>query len=350
MRIAVVANRRQDGVICRFGRPSPERYGKRTLDMVIAALREAHDPVEYLEADATLLGELARFMPAHRRTGRPTGLAFNMAYGLQGDSRYTHVPAMLEMAGIPYTGSAPLGHALALDKVVTKILIRDAGLPTPPFAVLRREGEPVDGLRYPLVVKPRHESTSFGLHLAHDRRALDAAVSQVTRQYWQEALVEEYVDGREVSIGLLGNDPVEVLPPVELDFSTRRPRLVSSDDKHHRREDEPAKVCPAPLDAGELRRLQAIAVGTFRACHCRDYARVDIRLDPAGRPYVLEINSMASLGPGGSFVHAAGVAGHGFSALVNRIVDVAHERCFGAPAPRAEARDRREPAPSGRRL
>jgi D-alanine-D-alanine ligase len=337
MRIAVLGNRRHDTVISRFGRPCPERYGRRALEKVVHALRDAHDPVAYLEADTTVLTELQRFMPGDPVTGRPAGLVFNMAYGIQGDCRYTHVPAMLEMAGIPYTGSSPLGHALALDKVVTKILIRDAGVPTPAFTVMRRGADPVHGLRFPLVVKPRHESTSFGLHLVHDRRELDAAVSRVTEQYEQEALVEEYVDGREVSIGLLGNDPVELLPPVELDFATRELRLVSWDDKHHRRQDEPAKVCPARLAPEELRRLNEIAETTFRACHCRDYARVDIRLDRNGQPYVLEINSMASLGAGGSFVRAAGVAGYGFAALVNRIVDLAHARYFGLAAPRAAA-------------
>lgn len=334
MRIAVLGNQRHDAVISRFGRPCPERYGRRALDMVVDALRERHDHVAYLEADGTLLAGLHRFMPGDAATGRPTGLVFNMAYGIQGDCRYTHVPAMLEMAGIPYTGSNPLGHALALDKVVTKTLIESAGVPTPAFTVMRGGGETLDGLRFPLVVKPRHESTSFGLHLVRDRQELDAAVSQVTRQYEQEALVEEYVDGRELSIGLLGNDPVELLPPVELDFSARCVRLMSWDDKYHRRADEPVKVCPARLGSDELQRLNEIAVATFRACHCRDYGRVDIRLDRAGRPYVLEINSMASLGRSGSFVRAAGVAGYGFSALINRIVDIAHERYFGATAPK----------------
>ena len=97
--------------------------------------------------------------------GRPTGLAFNMAYGIQGECRYTHGPALLETAGIPYTGSGPFGHALALDKVVTKTLMIAAGIPTPRYAVLGDGSYDDGGLRYPLVVKPRHESTSFGLAL-----------------------------------------------------------------------------------------------------------------------------------------------------------------------------------------
>jgi D-alanine-D-alanine ligase len=340
MRIVVVGNQDREAVINRFGRPCPESYGRRTLQMVVDALWETYGAVAYLEGGKTMLAELERCLPAERGSRRPSGLVFNMAYGIQGDCRYTHVPAMLEMAGIPYTGSNPLGHALALDKVVTKTLIRQAGVPTPDFVVMGGRTESVAGLRFPLVVKPRHESTSFGLHLVRDRAELEDAVVQVTRRYQQEALVEEYIDGREVSIGLLGNDPAECLPPVELDFASRELRLMSRDDKYHRRGDEPRKVCPAPLAPDALRRLNEIAVATFRACHCRDYARVDIRIDASGHPYVLEINSMASLGRGGSFVRAAAAAGYSFGALVSRIVDVAHERCFGIPAPR-----HRSPAP-----
>ena len=200
---------------------------------------------------------------------------------------------MLEMAGVPYTGATPLGHAVSLDKVVAKVLMRAAGVPTPAAAVMAAPAPPRPGMRYPLIVKPRHESTSCGVHLAGTREQLDEAVRAVVAKYAQEALVEEYVDGREVCVGLLGNDPPEALPVVELDFSHRASRLVTRGDKFHRTEDEPARLCPAPLPEATARELQQIAVATFEACHCRDYARVDIRLDADGRPQVLEINSTA---------------------------------------------------------
>src|SRR5215813_10346684 len=130
MRIAVVRNRERSGIINRFGQVSPEKYGNRTVQMVAEALADSGHEVAVLEGDKTLLAELEQFMPSGP-DGHPTGIVFNMAYGIQGECRYTHVPAMLEMAGVPYTGSSPLGHALALDKVITKKLIRDAGVPTP---------------------------------------------------------------------------------------------------------------------------------------------------------------------------------------------------------------------------
>ena len=336
MNVAVVRNRSRDGVIARHGKPSPETYGRKSVQRVLDALRAGGHRVACLEADMTMLAELETLLPPDPLDGGPTGIVLNMGYGIQGECRYTHVPAMLEMAGIPYTGATPLGHAVSLDKVVAKVLMRDAGVPTPAFTVMSGPGEPLGDLRLPLVVKPRHESTSYGLQLVRTRPALDAAVAATVSVYGQAALVEEYVDGRELCVGLLGNDPPVALPPVELDFSGRAVRMVTFDDKYHRTFDEPGKLCPAPLDAELRAEVEAVAVATFRACHCRDYARVDIRLDADGRPFVLEINSMASLGAGGSFVRAAEVAGLTFGALVNRIVGLAWERSRAtavAPAP-----------------
>jgi len=335
MKVALVRNKaKKDGVINRFGQPCPEAYGEQAVQMVIDGLRCGGHTVEVVRADKTLLAELERYMPADPAIGRPTGMVFNMAYGIQGECRYTHVPAMLEMAGVPYTGSSPLGHALALDKVITKILMLHAGVPTPAFRVMRHPEENVAGLPFPLIVKPKHESTSFGLHLVRSPEDLADAVQAVVTKYEQDALVEEYIDGREVCVGLLGNDPVECLPLVELDFGGRDLRAMTYDDKYHKRPDEPRKICPASVSEPLAARLRELAVATFRACHCKDYARVDIRIDPAGNPFVLEINSMASLGPSASFVLAARHAGYAHPELVCRILDVAHQRYFGTPAPR----------------
>ena len=317
MNIAVVRNRRAEGVIYRSDKPCPETYGRKTVQRVLDSLRSQGHIVNVVEADITMLGELSVLRP---------DLVLNMAYGIQGEARYTHVPAMLEMAGVPYTGATPLGHAVSLDKIVAKVLMREAGVPTPAWTVMSAPGEPAGDLRYPLIVQPRHESTSYGLRLVHDQAELDEAVRAIVERYNQDALVEEYIDGREVCVGLLGNDPPMTLPAVELDFSDRPVRLMTWDDKYHKALDEPGKLCPAPLSDELTREIERISVATFEACHCRDYARVDLRLDADGRPYVLEINSMASLGAGGSFVHAAGTVGMDFAALVNEIVEVARKR------------------------
>lgn len=346
MKVAVVRNLDSSGVVNTFGQRCVEVYGAKAVQSVVAGLGEAGHEVLLCEGDKTLLGTLERFMPPDP-DGRPSGMVFNMAYGIQGESRYTHVPAMLEMAGVPYTGSGPLGHALALDKVVTKDLIRLAGVPTPGYRVMSRAGEPAGDLRFPVVVKPRHESTSLGLRLIENRRDLGAAVESIVQEYQQDALVEEYIEGREVCVALLGNgEDMEVLPLVEQDFGDRSVRLVTWEDKSHKVAFEPGKVCPAPVTEGLAATLRRIALATFRACHCRDYARVDIRIDAEGRSFVLEINSMASLGPTGSYVLAAQTAGYSVQALVNRILDVAHVRYFGVPAPLAVALPQRAAAPA----
>jgi len=328
MRVAVVWNNDPSGVINRFGQPCPERYGLRTVENVLTALRDFGHDAQLCEGDKGMLAALERFMPPDH-LGHPTGMVFNMAYGIQGDCRYTHVPAMLEMAGIPYTGSSPLGHALALDKVITKQLIRDAGVPTPNFRVMRRGDESPGDLRFPVVVKPRHESTSFGLQLARGPDELSGAVEAVVARYDQDALVEEYIEGREICVALLGNADLEILPLVEQDFGDRKMRLITWEDKTHKAAAEPQKICPAHVGNALATTLRDISVATFRACRCKDYARVDIRIDASGQPYVLEINSMAALGGGASYVLAAKTAGLSHAALVNRILDVAHRRYFG---------------------
>ncbi|MHC4590921.1 MAG: D-alanine--D-alanine ligase family protein, partial [Planctomycetota bacterium] len=243
LKVAVVCNRTNEGIIAQLGAPCPERYGERSVQRVAQALRGAGHTVGIFEADMTLLERLRVFLGAGGSSGLG-GIVFNMSYGIQGESRYTHVPAMLEMAGVPYTGPGPLGHAVSLDKVVAKVLMRHAGVPTPAFAVMRG-GEVGEGdLRFPLVVKPRHESTSNGLHVVGDAEELAEAVEDVRQRYTEDALVETFVSGREFAIGLLGNEPVECLPAVELEYPLGRLRAMTRDDKFHKRPDEPRKVCP----------------------------------------------------------------------------------------------------------
>ncbi|MBB4188772.1 D-alanine-D-alanine ligase [Sinorhizobium terangae] len=334
MRVAVVWNDDRTGVVNRFGQSSPEAYDRDTVECVVAALQESgHEPL-LCEADKGLLATLERFMPPDLQA-RPSGMVFNMTYGIQGECRLTHVPAMLEMAGVPYTGSSPLGHALALDKVITKRLIRDCGVPTPNFQVMRRSTDSIGALRFPLVVKPRHESSSFGLQLVHEPSQLREAVDLVVARYQQDALVEEYIEGREFCVALLGNEEPEVLPLLEQDFGDRETRLVTWEAKYIEAQELPL-ICPAQIESKLAKIVRDISVATFHACACRDYARVDLRVDRFGQPFVLEINSMPRLGTHGTYVLTATTAGYSFSNMINRILDVAHTRYFGIGIPKDE--------------
>jgi len=171
MRVAVVTNSDFTGVINRFGLPYPQPPQpwpqEGTVERVVAALQEGGHETLLCEGDKGLLATLERFMPPDPQ-GRPSGIVFNLAEGIQGEYRFTHVPAMLEMAGVPYTGSGPLGHGLTHDKVITKTLIRDVGVPTPKYRVMRSGTESTGDLRFPVVVKPRREDSSLGLQLVHD--------------------------------------------------------------------------------------------------------------------------------------------------------------------------------------
>jgi D-alanine-D-alanine ligase len=334
MKIAVVRNRKNKGVMSQLNHPSAERYGRRSVQNVMDALRAGGHTVKVVEGDMTMLKKLQKFIPPDEETGLPTGMVFNMSYGIQGEGRYEHVPVLLEMAGIPYTGPGPRSHAISLDKVVTKLLIEKEGVPTPRFRTTRNLDGIVNGLRFPLVVKPRHESTSNGLALVHDEQSLEQAIDLIVTDYNQDALIEEYIDGRELAVGLIGNNPTEILPIVEIDFGDRPIKMMTRADKFHKTEDEPGKICPALLSQERVEELHKIAIAVYNICKCRDYARVDVRLDSEGNPYVLEINSMTTLGRGGGYVMSAEKAGYSFEDLICRIVDVAHERYFERPAPR----------------
>ncbi|RWQ32724.1 MAG: hypothetical protein EOS20_28285 [Mesorhizobium sp.] len=332
MRIAVVRNRDFTGVINRFGQPYPESphpwpQSGATAHRVVAALQDSGHETLLCEGDKGLLDRLERFMPSDPQ-GRPSGAVFNLAEGIQGEYRFTHVPAMLEMAGVPYTGSSPLGHGLTDDKVISKTLMRSCGVPTPNFCVMRDGTESAGNLRFPVVVKPRHEDNSFGLQLVHEPGQLRQAVELIVTEYAQDALVEEYIDGREIHVALLGNGQPEVLPFAEIDFGEREIGLLTWEAKHLPAE-QPTTICPTQIESSLAILLRNISVATFRACQCRDYARLDIRIDRSGRPFVLEINSMPGLSMSSEFVLAGIAAGHSYSSLINRILDVAHTRYFG---------------------
>ncbi|MER8607917.1 ATP-grasp domain-containing protein [Mesorhizobium sp. M1233] len=327
MRVAVVWNHDHTGVINRFGQPSPEFDDREEVESVVAALQQGGHETLLCEGDKGLLATLERFMPPDPQA-RPSGIVFNMATGIQGECRDAHVPAMLEMAGVPYCGPSPLGCGLALDKVITKRLIRDRGVPTPNFRVMRRGTESTGDLRFPVVVKPRQESNSFGLQLVHEPAQLRRAVEVIITQYGQDALVEEYIEGREITVALLGNGELEVFPLVEKDFGDRKTHIATREEyKEHKT--APQIICPAQIGSSLATVLRDISVATFRACQCRDFARVDIRIDRSAQPFVLEINNMPSLRMRHSYVLAATTAGYSLSSLVNRILNVAHTRYFG---------------------
>jgi D-alanine-D-alanine ligase len=336
VKVAVVYNHDSKQVINLFGQPNREKIGLKQIKRITDALREGGHQVTSFEGDKDLIDHLEEFMP-RVLTGERPGMVLNVSYGVQGQSRYTHVPSILEMVGIPYVGSGPLAHSIALDKVVTKVMLVQNGLPTPGFVVLEDPDFEIPDLQYPLIVKPKHEAVSFGIRVVKNEAELREAAGAVFELFGQAVLVERFIDGREINVGILGNTPPEPLPPAELSFGETGPRVYSYEDKTGRSGREVRVVCPAPLSPELTEQAQQLALRAFATVGCADCARVDMRLDEGDNLYILEINSLPSLGLRGSYVRAAEAAGLSFTALVNRLVEVASARYFGTPKPPAIA-------------
>jgi D-alanine-D-alanine ligase len=332
MKIAIVYNRQRKNVINLFGMPNQEKIGKKTIQRILNALKKGKHQAVALEGDKELINRLEEFMPRVLKGERP-GIVFNISYGIQGEARYTHVPGMLEMVGIPYVASGPLAHSLALDKVVSKTIFRQFGLPTADFAVLNDPGFTVPDLEYPLIVKPKNEAVSFGIRVVNNDEELREAAQVIFDKFSQPVLVEQYIDGREINVGLLGNDPPEAFPPAEIVFDESGPKIYSYEDKTGRSGREIKVACPADLPPEKILEAQDLAGRAFRVLGCRDCARVDMRMDNHGNFYILEINSLPSLGEHGSYTHAAQAVGLDYENLINRLVEVASARYFGTPKP-----------------
>ncbi|MFO7898557.1 MAG: ATP-grasp domain-containing protein [Planctomycetota bacterium] len=325
MKIAILRNTPDARVFFRRGRQNREFYKESDIEAARDALADAGHEVRIFEADATLPDALVRAYARPDRTMPDDLFAFNLAYGVQGECRYTHVPALLELLGVPYLCSGPRGHTLALDKYLTKVLLDRAGLPTPAFRLLTSPADDLAGLEYPAVVKAQFESTSFGLRIVDDERELEEAARAIRDEFDQPALVETFVPGREVNCGLIGNAPPTALPVLEIDFGDvpDRDRIATLEAKRRR---TVRHICPAELAPDLAAAVQELAVRTFVELGCRDCARVDFRIDADGRPWILEINSMAAIHPFGSYFDAAKTLGWTYPEMLQRLLDVATER------------------------
>jgi len=332
MRIAIVYNHDSQDVINLFGIPNRERIGQNTLKRIANALKAGGHQVRAIEADKNLIERLEEFMPRVLKGEHP-GFVFNVSYGIQGQARYTHVPSILEMVGIPYVGSGPLAHGLALDKVMAKTIFKQHSLPTPDFVVLDSLENITCGLAFPLIVKPKNEAVSFGVRIVNDDKELKESVQNIVEEYRQPALVEQYIPGREINIGLIGNNPPESFPPVELLFGKNGHSIYTYEDKTRQSGREISYKCPAPIGQKRTAKAQNIARKAFEVLGCYDFARVDMRMDKKGDFYILEVNSLPSLGEHGSYLIGAEEIGSDFKAVINRLVDEASARYFGTPKP-----------------
>lgn len=329
MKVAVVYNRSRSNVINELGVPNREPFNTKDLDRIVGALTEGGHQVETFEGDMDLVDNIGSFMPRVLKGERP-GIVFNVSYGIQGQARYTHVPSVLEMIGVPYVGSGPLAHSIALDKIVTKMILIEHGLPTPEYAVVEDADGEMPDLGYPAIVKPKNEAMSLGIRIVEDEDAMRDAVRDVVERFEQEALVERFVEGREIYIGLLGNDRPTAFPPCELVFSSGGPTALLYDDKMKRSGRKVHLAIPDDLDPATVAGAKDLARRAFKAVGARDFARIDMRLDTDGEWHILEINTLPGLSEDSPYPIAAEADGLDFVSLINELVDVASERYFGS--------------------
>ncbi len=253
-------------------------------------------------------------------------LVFNIAEGLVGRNREAQVPALCELLGIPYTGSDSATLAIALDKSLAKKVLRQHGILTPEFQLFETGRERVlPTLRYPVIVKPNAEGSSKGItgKSVFDNEAdLRVAVKQLIEKYRQPALVEEYVTGREFTVGLIGERRPRVMPPMEIVFKDKsKDRPVYDFDVKQEWEKHVEYLCPAPLSPAELKAIQKAARDTFDALDCRDFARIDMRMNAQGQVYVFEVNPLPGLTPDYSdLVLISKGAGMDYQTLIGEIL------------------------------
>lgn len=260
-------------------------------------------------------------------------VVFNIAEGFRGRNRESQVPALLELLDIPYTGSDPATLSLALDKALAKKVVRAAGIDTPMFQLMNTGRERLDRQfsRWPLMVKPVAEGSSKGVlkkSVCNNEAELREVVKEMVERYRQPALVEEYVGGREFTVGLLGERRPEVLPPMEIVFTDKSDKtpIYKFEDKLEANDRIRYEV-PAKLEPGQLERIRAAARGAFMALGCRDVARIDFRMDETGRIYFLECNPLPGLTPGWSdLVLIAQGEGMDYHALIGEILSGAIRR------------------------
>ena len=269
---------------------------------------------------------------------RRADLVFNLCEGVHGVAQWEdHVVATLELAGIPYTGCGPWTMAACRRKSVANTMLERAGLPVPRWTVA--QGRIDEDFPLPAIVKPAAEDASTGLDrhsVVTDRKSLKARVAAMTEQF-DEVLVQQYIPGREFNVGMVGD---RTLPIAEIDFSTMPegvwPILTYAAKWHvGSAEDLGSRpVCPAPISQRLAERLTRMAETAWRTLQGKSYGRVDLRVDDAGRPWVLEVNPNPDLTDEAGLSRMAKTAGWEYAELIRRIAEGALREAQGAKAAR----------------
>jgi D-alanine-D-alanine ligase len=305
------------------------------LGQLDAALAENGHTTRRLAVDDAvqpLIDELTKQQPE---------LVFNLAESFRGKSALeSNVAALLNLLDLRYTGSSPAGLILAGDKTLTKKVLAFHGIQSAKFATMYRGQVDWSGdIKFPLLVKPPQEDASLGItqkSVVNDVKELLDVISSTQQEYQSPVLVEEFIDGREFYVGVIGNSKVEALPIIELDFSkfpAGLPKIASWEAKWGDDGDEKGaqfegtkSIFPTDLSEELTNKIQQVAIDSFQALRLRDYARVDLRVTAEEEVYVIEANPNCYLEQTSEFARSAQKAGLEYPALISRIVELASAR------------------------
>ncbi len=265
-------------------------------------------------------------------------IVFNIAEGASGKFREAQIPAILDYLNVPYTGSNAFSLALALNKALTKKILKAENIPTPNFQLFVKGNEDLDAqLRFPLIVKPNREGSAKGINTSNvvqTKETLLEKIREIKDTYKQEVLVEEFIPGKELTVGILKNGRTVVFPVLEIDFTScagSGEYFYSWRMKEFQGDSElglvPTFHCPARIDRDTEAQVKEMALKTHQAIGCLDFSRTDIRLDKDNVPYVLEINPLPGLDPlESNFPAMAYAAGMKYEELVDSILMSAYTR------------------------
>jgi D-alanine-D-alanine ligase len=322
--------------------PDPEKISPLTDLSEVGVLEEKEDIARALQAIGFKpsifnvdedLSRLVTFLKEQQ-----PDVIFNLCESVGNVSTHEmHVASVYELMGIPYTGSDALTLGIALDKVRVKEILLYNGLPTPRFQLFK---SPVrltldENMQFPLIVKPAREDASVGIEPASVVTGLPELrkrVRYIVEEFDQPALVEEFIDGRELNVAILGNRKPVVFPISEIDMSTlpkQYPRIITYNAKWMKGTDEyehTKGVCPALLPPQLEADIKEMALTAYRLLGCRDYARVDFRLTKDHQPYILEVNPNPDISDDAGFARSARAQGYSFDELAGKIVECALER------------------------
>ncbi len=330
------------GVLEEGSKLNPSAPGERTDLSEVGVLEEKEDIARALQAlgykttvfnvDADI-ARLVNFLKEQQ-----PDVIYNLCESIGNVSIHEmHAVGIYELMGIPYTGSDPLALGTALNKVRVKEILLYNGLPTPRFQLFKSPSRLAldENLNFPLIVKPSREDASIGIEtssVVSNLSELKRRVRYIIEQFDQPALVEEYIDGRELNVAILGNRKPIVFPISEIDMSTlpkQYHRIITYNAKWMKGTEEyehTKGVCPALIPPALESSIKEMALRAYQMLGCRDYARVDVRLSKDHRPFILEVNPNPDISDDAGYARSARAHGYTFEQLIGKIVECALER------------------------